>query len=196
MTLLDKLWYNKNMEELILEVGMPLKKDLAYYQKALTKNGLYLNFACITHDLYYTKEKGLDGLSEIQMKNACVRIRKLSAIFGTSKIRTITDSEIKAKEKDLIAHGYHKIFDTIKYDYQYKKDGMFSYVQLQDIKDIGLLVYYNNPDYYTFDEDTQRELLFKELNSYGFDFSLNDLGLDKLRTLYYGKKMYSKNQNA
>ena len=36
--------------------------------------------------------------------------------------------------------------------------------------------------------------LLEELNSYGFEFKETDLGLDKLRTLYYGKKMYSLNQ--
>ncbi len=29
----------------------------------------------------------------------------------------------------------------------------------------------------------------------GFELN-NDLGLDKLRTLYYNRKMYSKNQNG
>ena len=31
---------------------------------------------------------------------------------------------------------------------------------------------------------------------YGFDFGYDILGLDKLRTLYYEKEMYSKNQNG
>ena len=44
--------------------------------------------------------------------------------------------------------------------------------------------------------DKQRELLLKELNSYGFNFSLDDLGIDKLRTLYYGEELFSKNQNG
>ena len=50
--------------------------------------------------------------------------------------------------------------------------------------------------YYKYDEDKQRKLLLEELNSYGFDFKETDLGLDKLRTLYYKKKMFSENQNA
>ena len=41
-----------------------------------------------------------------------------------------------------------------------------------------------------------RKKLIDELNSYGFDFNYSDLGLDKLRTLYYGKEMYSENQNG
>ena len=73
---------------------------------------------------------------------------------------------------------------------------MKSRVQLQNIKDVGLLVYYDNPDYYNEPLDEQRKLLFNELNSYGFDFKETDLGLDKLRTLYYKKEMFSKNQNG
>ena len=34
------------------------------------------------------------------------------------------------------------------------------------------------------------------INNYGFDFNYESLGLDKLRTLYYKKEMYSKNQNG
>ena len=73
---------------------------------------------------------------------------------------------------------------------------MKSRVQLQNIKDIGLLVYYDNPDYYEYSTNEQRKLLLNELNSYSFNFKETDLGLDKLRTLYYGKEMYSDNQNA
>ena len=96
----------------------------------------------------------------------------------------------------MINDGYKIVFDTIKIDFQYCKENMKSKVQLQDIKDIGLLVYYDNPDYYKYSEDEQRKLLLNEFNSYGFEFNEDELGLDKLRTLYYKKEMYSKNQNA
>lgn len=73
---------------------------------------------------------------------------------------------------------------------------MKSRIQLQDIKDIGLLLYYDNPDLYELSLEEQRKKLIDELNNYGFDFKYSDLGLDKLRTLYYKKEMYSKNQNS
>lgn len=73
---------------------------------------------------------------------------------------------------------------------------MSSKIQLQQIEDIGLLVYYDNKDYYQFDLETQRKRLIDELNLYGFNIDYDVLGLDKLRTLYYGKEMYSKNQNG
>lgn len=177
--------------KLVLEVGMPLEKNLSYYHDMLSRNGLELVFSCITHDIYYTTQN-LDGLTENQMKNACERLRFCTAVNKPQK----EDKKLFKKEQELKNKGYKKVFDTIKFDFQYSKKGMNNCVQLQDIKDVGLLVYYDNKDYYNYDLDEQRKLLLKELNSYGFNFEYDELGVDKLRTLYYGKTMYSKNQNG
>ena len=187
-------------EELVVEVGMKLDKSLIYYHDMLINNGLRLDYSCITRDIYYTKDN-LDGLTENQMKNACIRVRYCNSINEKTKIinkrkkKKIKAEQLK-KEQELIKQGYKKIFDTIKFDFQYCNKDMKSKVQLQDIKDIGLLVYYDNPNYYGYSLDEQRKMLFDELNLYGFSFKETDLGLDKLRTLYYGKEMYSKNQNG
>ena len=179
------------MEQLVVEVGMKLEKDLIYYHDILIKNGLRLDFCCITHDIYYSKNN-LDGLTENQMKKSCIRLRFCDGINQKERSK----SELLKRERELIDDGYVKVFDTIKFDFQYCHSSMKSRVQLQNIKDVGLLVYYDNPDYYNEPLDEQRKLLFNELNSYGFDFKETDLGLDKLRTLYYKKEMYSKNQNG
>lgn len=179
------------MEQLVVEVGMKLEKDLIYYHDILIKNGLRLDFCCITHDIYYSKNN-LDGLTENQMKKSCIRLRFCDGINQKERSK----SELLKRERELIDDGYVKVFDTIKFDFQYCHSSMKSRVQLQNIKDVGLLVYYDNPDYYNEPVDEQRKLLFNELNSYGFDFKETDLGLDKLRTLYYKKEMFSKNQNG
>ena len=179
------------MEQLVVEVGMKLEKDLIYYHDILIKNGLRLDFCCITHDIYYSKNN-LDGLTENQMKKSCIRLRFGDGINQEERSK----SELLKRERELIDDGYVKVFDTIKFDFQYCHSSMKSRVQLQNIKDVGLLVYYDNPDYYNEPLDEQRKLLFNELNSYGFDFKETDLGLDKLRTLYYKKEMFSKNQNG
>ncbi len=179
------------MEQLVVEVGMKLEKDLIYYHDILIKNGLRLDFCCITHDIYYSKNN-LDGLTENQMKKSCIRLRFCDGINQKERSK----SELLKRERELIDDGYVKVFDTIKFDFQYCHSSMKSRVQLQNIKDVGLLVYYDNPDYYNEPLDEQRKLLFNELNSYGFDFKETDLGLDKLRTLYYKKEMFSKNQNG
>jgi len=171
------------MKNLVVEVGMKLNKSLKYYKKLLESNGLKQVYKCTTHDIYFTKEKSFDGLNENQIKNSCIRIRN-------------PKRSDKTKIKQLINDGYKKVFNTTKKDFHFVTETMKSMVQLQVIKKIGLVVYYDNPDYYNFSLDKQRELLFKELNSYGFNFNINDLGIDKLRTLHYKKELFSKNQNG
>ena len=51
-------------------------------------------------------------------------------------------------------------------------------------------------NYYDYDLDIQRNKLIDELNSYGFNFNCDELGIDKLRSLYYKKECKSKNQNG
>ena len=184
-------------EKLVVEVGMKLDENLIFYHEMLINHGLKLDYSCITRDIYYTKNE-LYGLSENEMKKACVRIRLCNSFnesFSKRKNDKLRRVELK-RERNLIEQGYKKVFDTIKFDFQYCHRDMKSKVQLQDIKDVGLLVYYDNPDYYKYPLEVQRKMLLDELNSYGFDFKESDLGVDKLRTLYYGKEMYSLNQNG
>lgn len=188
---------------LIVEVGFKLKEDLKYYDKVLKDHGLINDYNVITHDIYYTN-KDLNGMSENEMKNACIRLRSCNNedfkiqnnLLSEINIIGVEQKSLKEFEERLRNFGYRKVFDTIKKDHHYYKDGMNSKIQLQEIENIGLLLYYDNGNYYELDLDTQRIKLIDELNSYGFDFKYDELGLDKLRTLYYGKEMYSKNQNG
>ena len=188
---------------LIVEVGFKLDRDFDYYDKLLKSKGLANDYNVTTHDIYYTN-KDLNGMSENEMKNACIRLRSCNnnsfeiqnnLIDGLNK-KKVSKLFLKGFEKKITKYGYKKIFDTIKNDHHYFKEGMNSKIQLQEIDSIGLLVYFDNSNYYDLDLDTQRNKLIDELNLYGFDFKYDDLGLDKLRTLYYGKEMYSKNQNG
>ena len=188
---------------LIVEVGFKLDRDFDYYDKLLKSKGLSNDYNVTTHDIYYTN-KDLNGMSENEMKNACIRLRSCNnnsfeiqnnLIDGLSK-KKVSKIFLKGFEKKIAKYGYKKIFDTIKNDHHYFKEGMNSKIQLQEIDSIGLLVYFDNSNYYDLDLNTQRNKLIDELNLYGFDFKYDDLGLDKLRTLYYGKEMYSKNQNG
>ena len=192
-------------DKVIVEVAFKLDKGLYYYEDILKNNGLSNVFSVVTHDIYYTKDN-LDGMSECQMKNACIRLR--SCNNGDYDIQNCNDKSIVSRkvknnfislfifDKKMQKKGYVKVFDTIKHDYHYYKDGMSSRIQLQDTKDIGLLLYYDNEKYYGIKEDEQRNLLIDELNSYGFSFNYDMLGFDKLRTLYYKEDKYSNNQNT
>lgn len=187
----------------IVEVGFLLKEDLSYYDNLLKNHGLINDYNVITHDIYYTN-RDLDGISENEMKNACIRLR--STNHGDYKVQNnlisgidktiVSQDELMKFEEELSKYGYKKVFDTTKKDHQYVKDGMNSKIQLQEIDDIGLLVYYDNSLYYNLPIEEQRNKLIDELNIYGFNFKYDDLGLDKLRTLYYGENKYSMNQNS
>ena len=189
---------------LIVEVGFKLDKSLDYYDSVLRQNGLENDFNCTTHDIYYTNAN-LNDLSEKQMKQKCIRLRNVNFQDGY-KIQNnyyfeldtdvVYEKELLVFENKLLENGYKKVFDTKKKDHHYFKEGMNSKVQLQEIDEIGLLVYYDNSMYYDLPLEEQRNKLIDELNSYGFDFSYETLGLDKLRTLYYKKEMFSKNQNG
>lgn len=189
---------------LIVEVGFKLDKNLEYYDKILKSNGLENNFNCETRDIYYTKYD-LNGLTESEMKEKCIRLRNVNYkeeykiennLIHSLNIDFVNRNELSNFENKLKAHGYFKVFDTKKKDHHYYKKGMNTKVQLQEIEDIGLLVYLDNSNYYELPLEEQRNKLIDELNSYGFDFKYTDLGLDKLRTLYYKEEKYSKNQNA
>ena len=196
-----KKMLNKNI--LIVEVGFKLNKPLDYYDKLLKEHDLINDRNIITHDIYYSN-KNLDNLTENEMKNACIRLRSVNNSpykIQNNLIKDIKEDKVDINsleeyETKLLSLGYKKVFDTIKKDHHYFKEGMNSKIQLQEIDNIGLLVYFDNSNYYKYDLDTQRNKLIDELNSYGFNFNYDDLGLDKLRTLYYKKEMFSKNQNG
>ena len=189
---------------LVVEVGFKLDKSLQYYDSMLRKNGLENDFNCETHDIYYTKYD-LNGLTENEMKQKCIRLRNVNSkegykvenkLLDSLNIDFVSEDEIFEFESKLKENGYLKVFDTKKKDHHYRKEGMSTKVQLQEINDIGLLVYLDNSNYYELSLEEQRNKLIDELNSYGFNFKYTDLGLDKLRTLYYKEEKYSKNQNG
>ena len=187
----------------IVEVGLKLNNSFDYYDNILKNKVLINDYNVTTHDIYYTN-KDLNGMSENEMKNACIRLRSCNNedfkvqnnLLPEIDIKIVKPKSLNKFEERLHKFGYNKVFDTIKKDHHYFKEGMNSKIQLQEIDSIGLLVYFDNSNYYDLDLDTQRNKLIDELNLYGFDFKYDDLGLDKLRTLYYGKEMYSKNQNG
>lgn len=211
---------------LVVEVGFKLDNELKYYEEILNKSNAINRFNCKTHDIYWTNKnldnmtenemknacirlRITEGFGGTDFKGS--KIKKIFKIKNKESYRfqNINDFIVPSdNQKELTledvnnyilkieSNGYKKVFDTFKIDYQYSIGDMKSRIQLQDIKDVGLLLYYDNPDYYEMSLEEQRNKLIDELNSYGFNFKYSDLGLDKLRTLYYHEEKFSKNQNG
>ena len=208
------------MEKTIVELGLLLDKDIEYYNKIMEKAGGENVFNCETHDLYWTNKKHseLEKMTENQIKKSCVRFRMTSKFGGTCfdgdfsmglsfdnfKIydeladdRFSCDmEEFKKIQEEMEANGWYLIFDTFKVDYQYKIGNMESRIQFQEIDRIGMVLYYDNPEYYEFSPERQKDAILDELNSYGFNFDKDVQGVDKLRTLLTGQTCFSDNQNA
>lgn len=208
------------MEQTIVEVGLLLDKDIEYYNKIMEKAGGENVFNCETHDLYWTNKTydELSKMTENQIKKSCVRFRMVSKFGGTCfdgdfnmsfsfdncKIFdpsvndrfSCTMEEFKEIQKKIEDAGWYLIFDTFKVDYQYRIGDMQSRIQFQEIDKIGLVLYYDNPEYYDFSPERQKDALLDELNSYGFNFDKDVQGIDKLRTLLTGQNCFSDNQNG
>lgn len=70
-----------------------------------------------------------------------------------------------------------------------------SKIKLEEIDNVGLVVYYSNSDNNNMEEELQRKALIDELNAFGFSFDYKEQGIDKLRTLLSGRPHFSNNQN-
>ncbi len=203
---------------LVLEVGIKLDKNLRFYHNMLEERGAKLILKVETRDKYWSN-RSFYGLTENEIKKSCVRLRASRAVGGLEwngkknpigfsfdnysifdsnaddKFK-VTQAEARHTIKNMEKKRWDLVFDTKKVDYQYAIGDMKSRIQLQQIDGIGLVLYYDNPDYYHLPEDKQRRALIKELNSYGFNIPLDTLGIDKLRTLYTKKECFSINQNG
>lgn len=195
---------------MVVEVGLLLNKPQEYYKAILQQHGARLMFACKTHDVYWSKQQFIN-MTEAQIKSACVRYRSVTRQGDTKEHTSLQNDKIvnaasavelpsiknytlSELEKFFHKIGWRKVFDTTKTDCQFKIGSIKSCIQLQNIEGIGLLLYYDNPDLYHLPEDEQRKALIDELNTYGFNFTYDTPGVDKLRSLHTGQLCFSMNQ--
>jgi len=184
-----------------VELGLKINLPKEEAERILLNNGFKCIFKTVTHDVYYAKP-GTDfsGMSEYDIKMNCVRVRNdnnfdnLCLIQEDFPVKTKLDGK-KAKKvmKMIKSAGYLKVFDTKKTDWIYVKDKISH--QLQDIDNIGLLDYVYDESIFGKSEDEQYSYLITHMKNLGIGLE-NELGVDKLRSLYSGELKYSKNQNG
>ncbi len=207
------------MENTNVEIGMLLDEDVEFYQSMLENQGGEIAFSCETHDLYYTNKtrSELEKMTEKQIKDSCVILREVWAFGGSEFNGDFAESylaknynlfnenkkdsfsfncqELKKYIAELEEKDWLLFFDTFKRCYEYKMPKTNSKIKLEEIDNVGLVVYYSNSDNNNMEEELQRKALIDELNAFGFSFDYKEQGIDKLRTLLSGRPHFSNNQN-
>lgn len=188
------------MAKVEIEVGFKINQSLEQAEKLLIDNGFECTYKTITHDVYFGKNINFDSFDETQIKRSLIRCRNFTSLENLKILDETLPDKIKVDFASLVKylqlfleHGYEVIFDTKKTDWIYKKGEC--YHQLQNIEKIGLLDYVYNREIFDkgLSEDEQFNELSKQMEELGFTLQY-PLGVDKLRSLYRGKLMFSKNQ--
>lgn len=185
-----------------VEAGFKVRESKEEAEKILLDNGFVNTFKTAhTRDVYFGKNLEFKNKSEEEIKRSMVRLRGFS-IFENLQLlgNEYPDGKYKADFKTaldicnrLLANGFEVIIDTEKTDWVYKKGRCWH--QLQEIKDIGLVDYVYNEEVFDkgLTEQEQFDLLHTQMTDLGFHLEY-DLGIDKLRTLLFGKIQFSTNQ--
>lgn len=181
------------------EVAFKIAQTKEEAEKILLDKEFKNLFKTKTRDIYFGKDIDFDGKTEEEIKRSLIRFRNLDKIENLKVFdkslpdRLNVDKKLRKEHiKKLKKAGYKIIFDTYKTDWVYEKDNCCH--QLQDIKNIGLLDYvYVKFNEENLTEEEMFEIVKKHILKLGFELEF-DLGVDKLRSLYYKELKFSQNQ--
>lgn len=185
-----------------VEAGFKIKNSKEEAEQILLKNGFVNTFKnAKTRDVYFGRNINFNNKSETEIKRSLIRCRGFQTFTNLQLLdpsipegKHVVDFKTALNYCNrLLAEGFDVVFDTEKTDWIYKKGNCWH--QLQDIKNIGLIDYVWNEDIFNkgYSEQEQFNLLKQQMTDLGFTLEY-DLGIDKLRTLYYGEIKFSTNQ--
>ena len=185
-----------------IEVGFKIKQTKEEAEQILLSHGFVNTFKTAhTRDIYFGKDINFKNKTEEEIKRSLVRCRGLTLFENLQLLdSTIPEGKVNVDFKTAVSYfdslfkaGFDVIFDTEKTDWIYNLGNCWH--QLQDIKDIGLLdyVYIKEENTPQKGQDELFNMLKKHMQELGFTLEY-ELGVDKLRSLYYKKPMFSKNQ--
>ena len=188
----------------IIEVGFKIKGTKEEAEKILLAQGFINKFKTAhTRDIYFGKDINFENKTEEEVKRSLIRLRGVSLFENLQLLdKSFPEGKVYVDFKTAFSYvdrmfkeGYDVIFDTEKTDWIYEKGKCWH--QLQDIKDVGLLDYVYNAENadMNYSENEQFEILKEHMKDLGLHLEY-DLGVDKLRTLYYKELKFSKNQTG
>ena len=102
---------------------------------------------------------------------------------------SISLDEIEYYEKCLSELGFKKKIECKEKHYYYKSNEDNVIIELQKVEGVGLLLYYDNPKYFSMSVEEQKKQLIEDLiYDYGFDIPDDCEIFDKLRYIYHRKE--------
>lgn len=187
-----------------IEVAFKINETKEEAEKILLEKGFVNIFKTAhTRDIYFGKNIDFQDKTEEEIKNSLIRLRGVSLFENLQLLdKSFPEGKVYVDFKTAFSYvdrmfkeGYDVIFDTEKTDWIYERGKCWH--QLQHIKDIGLLDYVYSAEIAEmgYSEEDQFEILKKQMEDLGLHLEY-ELGVDKLRSLYYKEIKFSKNQTG
>lgn len=165
-----------------IEVSFKISgNQMTVVNKILTK-GFTLLWKVKTIDKYYCKPNS----NITNLKEKCLRLRKVESLSNDSityyfedysllnvseknklnDFKILKEDDYNYLDETLKKMNFKEFLTTNKIDYVLKKENYI--FQIQDIKDCGLIVSYDNEDYSNYNYQEQKSLLIADLEKFGF----------------------------
>ena len=176
---------------MVVEIELLIKDSKMEVINKLIRHGFNKMHACRTIANYYLPPGcRIDDVNKI--KEYCVRLRKSIVdnyiegfALGNSKllksfdfynfndtdgeIKISTDVEALALEKSMIDAWFKLIYTDDKDDTILEFNNKEIVFQIQELKNIGLIVAYDNPNYYELSYEEQRNKLIADVLNFGIE---------------------------
>ena len=187
-----------------IEIGFQIMETKEEAEKILLENGFINIFKTAhTRDIYFGKDVNFEHKTEEEIKCSLIRLRGVSLFENLQLLdKSFPEGKVFVDFKTAFSYvdrmfkeGYDVVFYTEKTDWIYEKGNCWH--QLQDVKDVGLIDYVYSKDFAEIakSKEEQFEMLKKHITDLGLHLKY-DLGIDKLRTLYYKQIKFSKDQTG
>lgn len=194
------------MPSIAFGITIKLDNDLSFeeWKEELKIAGFENVCNTVIEERFYC-DKDISNMTESEIETICLKVcrncngfsiqnndllkKRIHLHNGETKLLlkdSISLDEIEYYEKCLLELGFEKKIECKEKHYYYQNTEDNVIIELQKVEGVGLLLYYDNPKYFSMSLEEQRRQLIEDLTyNYGFDIP-NDCNIfDKLRYIYH-----------
>ena len=199
------------MPSIAFGITIKLDNDLSFeeWKEELKIAGFENVCNTVIEERYYC-DKDISNMAESEIETICLKVSRncngfsiqnndlLKKRMESYNLRneeselllkdSISFDDIDYYEKCILKLGYEKKIECKDKHYYYQSNEDNVIIELQKVEGVGLLLYYDNPKYFSMSLEEQRRQLIEDLTyNYGFDISDDCENFDKLRYIYHRK---------